>query len=86
MTLQGGDRLVPHTTILEAIEAADFGIVPYPPNPSTVHSTPNQTLRIPRHWLPMLLVDHPDWVARCAPYARGGRRFNPENLMAKESR
>ncbi|HEY5746073.1 MAG TPA: hypothetical protein VIU12_08360 [Chryseolinea sp.] len=81
VTLQGGDRLVPHTTILEAIGAADFGIVSYPPNPSTVHSTPTKLYEYLAYRLPMLLVDHPDWVARCAPY-RAAVTFNPENFDA----
>jgi glycosyltransferase involved in cell wall biosynthesis len=81
VTLQGGDRLVPHAAILDAIQAADFGIVSYPPNPSTLHSTPTKLYEYLAYRLPMLLVDHPDWVARCAPY-RAAVIFNPENVVA----
>jgi hypothetical protein len=82
VTLQGGDRLVPHTEIVDAIRAADFGIVSYPPNPSTVHSTPTKLYEYLGYRLPMLLIDHPDWVARCAPY-HAAVTFNPENFDAR---
>ena len=81
VTLQGGDRLVPHTAILDAIQRADFGIVSYPPNPSTLHSTPTKLYEYLAYRLPMLLIDHPDWVARCAPY-RAAVAFNPEDFNA----
>lgn len=79
VTLQGGDRLVPHTAILESIQAADFGIVSYPPNPSTLNSTPTKLYEYLAYRLPMLLIDHPAWVARCASY-RAAVPFDPENF------
>ena len=79
VTLQGGDQLVPHTAILDAIQTADFGIVSYPPNPSTIHSTPTKLYEYLAYQLPMLLIDHPAWVARCVPY-RAAVVFDPENF------
>ena len=81
VTLQGGDSLVPHTAILESIQAADFGIVSYPANPSTINSTPTKLYEYLAYRLPMLLIDHPAWVARCAPYG-AAVAFDPENFDA----
>jgi len=81
VTLQGGDRLVPHTTILEAIQAADFGIVSYPPNPSTAHSTPTKLYEYLAYRLPMLLIDHPEWMSLCDRY-RAAVTFDPGNFDA----
>ena len=81
VTLQGGDRLVPHTAILESIQAADFGIISYPPNPSTINSIPTKLYEYLAYQLPMLLIDHPAWVARCAPYG-AAVAFDPENFDA----
>jgi hypothetical protein len=66
--LRGGDRLVPHADILAAIQTADVGIVAYPPNPATQNSIPTKLYEYLGYRLPILLIGHPVWLQRCAPY------------------
>jgi hypothetical protein len=67
ITLVGGDQLVPHPAILNAIAQADFGIIAYPPNPSTDGAIPTKLYEYLGYSLPILLTDHPHWLALCAP-------------------
>ncbi len=66
--LTGGDRLVPHPDILAAIQAADVGIIAYPPNPATQNAVPTKLYEYLGYHLPIVLTDHPVWQQRCAPY------------------
>ena len=59
---------VPHLEILKAIQQADFGIIAYPPNPSTENAIPTKLFEYLGYSLPMLLIDHRRWVDRCKPY------------------
>lgn len=67
--LEGGDRLVPHDEIMSAIASADFGIIAYPPNPSTRNTVPTKLYEYLGSQLPILLINHPPWMELCAPYA-----------------
>jgi len=67
ITLTGGEHLVPHPAILEAIGQAHFGIISYPPNPSTDGAIPTKLYEYLGHRLPILLTDHPGWLALCQP-------------------
>lgn len=42
ITVIGGDHLVEHEVILQAIQQADYGLIIYPPNPSTAGSLPTK--------------------------------------------
>ena len=68
ITLVGGDQLVPHSKIMDAIHAADFGIICYPPNPATVNSIPTKLYEYLGSQLPILLINHQPWVEICEPY------------------
>lgn len=53
--LIGGDTLVPHNKILDEISRADFGIVIYPPNPSTQSSIPTKLYEYLALQIPVLI-------------------------------
>jgi hypothetical protein len=65
--LMGGDQLVPHPQILEAIRTASFGIVCYPAAPHTKDKVPTKLYEYLACELPILLQPEPNWVAICAP-------------------
>jgi glycosyltransferase involved in cell wall biosynthesis len=79
ITLIGGDRLVPHREIIEAIAQSDFGVISYPHNPATINSVPTKLYEYLGSKLPMLLIDHPVWTNLAAPYP-AAVVFDPENL------
>jgi glycosyltransferase involved in cell wall biosynthesis len=81
ISLTGGDRLVPHREIMSAIQESDFGIVSYPPNPSTINAIPTKLYEYLGNRLPMLLIQHPSWVNIVAKY-EGAVPFDPDNLDA----
>jgi hypothetical protein len=66
--LIGGDQLVPHHDILKAIEKADYGVISYPPNPSTANSIPTKLFEYLGSHLPILLIHHTPWIDLCSPY------------------
>ncbi len=67
--LTGGDQLVPHETIMEAIGGSHFGIISYPPNPSTRNTMPTKLFEYLGSCLPILLINHAYWVGQCRPYS-----------------
>jgi glycosyltransferase involved in cell wall biosynthesis len=68
--LTGGEELVPHEVILDSIRNADFGIVSYPPNPSTSGSTPTKLYEYLGFQLPMLLISgNTHWQQLCEQYS-----------------
>jgi glycosyltransferase involved in cell wall biosynthesis len=68
ITLVGGDKLIPHRDIMEAIANADFGIIAYPPNPATENSIPTKLYEYLGCKLPILLINHPTWSRLCASF------------------
>ncbi|MDZ7647938.1 MAG: hypothetical protein U5K54_12590 [Cytophagales bacterium] len=44
ISLVGGNTLVPHLQIMDAIASADFGIISYPPSYHIDNRIPDQTL------------------------------------------
>ncbi|MBL7856517.1 MAG: glycosyltransferase [Cyclobacteriaceae bacterium] len=80
ITLIGGDTLVPHPTILQAIQSADAGIVAYTINPSTENSTPTKVYEYFGHQLPIILINHKPWVDLCEPYC-AAIPFDANNIM-----
>ncbi len=65
----GIDQWVPHQKIVEAIQQADYGIIAYPPNPSTQNTIPTKLYEYLGFKLPILLIDHPVWVTVCKPFS-----------------
>lgn len=79
ITLTGGDKLVPHADIVNAIHTSDFGIIAYPPNPSTLNTIPTKLYEYLGCRLPVLLIDHSVWVKTCEPYP-AAIVFNPKHI------
>ncbi len=68
INMTGGNHLVPHVEIMEAIMKADFGIIAYPPSPHTQNSMPTKLYEYVASKLPILLLDHKPWVEFCQKY------------------
>jgi hypothetical protein len=65
ITLIAHERPVSHEKILEAIRKADFGMICYEINPSTMNSIPTKLYEYLGFKLPILLVNHKPWVDFC---------------------
>ena len=61
--LIGGDRLVPHSHILEKISESHIGLLPYRYNPSTFRCIPTKLYEYMAHALPILIQQNPLWQA-----------------------
>lgn len=68
ITLLGGDVIVSHNDIVAAIQSAGFGIIAYPPSPSTSDRVPTKLYEYLANQLPILLIGNPLWVQMCLPY------------------
>lgn len=83
--LIGGDVLVPHDDIIQAIQHSDFGIIAYPLHTSTMNSIPTKLYEYLGYHLPILLINHPPWVERCKPYHAAipfaDGNVDPESLL-----
>jgi len=66
--LIGGDRLVPHSEIVSAIQSHDFGIIAYAENPSIVNSIPTKLYEYLGYQLPILMIDYQPWIEMTKPY------------------
>jgi hypothetical protein len=55
ITLIGGEQLVQHSRILDEVSRADFGIIIYPPNPSTQSSIPTKLYEYLALQLPVMI-------------------------------
>ncbi len=62
ITLLGGDSLIPHAQIMEAIATSDFGLVAYRFSPHIENSIPTKLYEYLGCKLPILLQDHRPWV------------------------
>jgi glycosyltransferase involved in cell wall biosynthesis len=83
ITLVGGDRLVSHDAIMDAIAQADFGLIAYPPNPSTRNTIPTKLFEYLGAGLPILLINHPPWMEFCARYS-AAIVFDPRHIDPAE--
>ena len=63
----GGDQLVPHHRIMDAISEADFGIICYPASPHTQNSIPTKLYEYLACSLPVLIQNHLPWIEITAP-------------------
>jgi glycosyltransferase involved in cell wall biosynthesis len=68
ITLEGGNQLVPHSKIFEAIASADFGIIAYPPSTQIENRIPTKLYEYLACKLPIILQDYKPWAEICAPY------------------
>ena len=67
--LNGGDHLVPHSEIVEAIQKADFGFVLKKPNNGTNdEKILTRLFEYTANQLPILLLNNPTWVEFCAQF------------------
>jgi hypothetical protein len=81
--LIGGNKLVPHRQILEHLQSASAGIISYPSNPSTSGSIPTKLFEYLGLQLPILLINHPNWIDYCAPY-NAAIVFDPAEIDARD--
>lgn len=63
------DSPLPHAEIFRQIESADFGMITYRINPSTINSIPTKLYEYLGCKLPILLVSHKPWIDFCHPYS-----------------
>ncbi|HMG93880.1 MAG TPA: hypothetical protein VK589_27665 [Chryseolinea sp.] len=82
IALKGGNTIVPHEDILLAIQSADFGVISYPLNPSTINSVPTKLYEYLAFRLPILLIDNTQWQSICDAY-NAAIPFNPDTLSAE---
>ena len=71
ISLTGGDKLVPHSMIIEAIQSANAGIINYHINPSTVNRFPTRIYEYLGNRLPVLIQDHKPWSDMVLKYKGG---------------
>ncbi|MBL3658385.1 glycosyltransferase [Fulvivirga sediminis] len=87
ITLIGGDQLVSHQTILSHIQEADFGIICYPKNRSTINSMPTKLYEYLGNQLPIILQNHERWEQLSQQYNAGiiinFREVNYHELISK---
>jgi len=61
ITLIGGDKLVPHPQILQAIATHDIGLLPYQPDESTFRCIPTKLYEYMAYGLPILMQQNKLW-------------------------
>lgn len=59
---------VPHAQIFKRLHFADFGLVTYQINPSTMNSIPTKLYEYLGFRLPIIMVNHKPWVDFCQRY------------------
>ncbi|PIQ20564.1 MAG: glycosyltransferase [Cytophagales bacterium CG18_big_fil_WC_8_21_14_2_50_42_9] len=81
ITLLGGDEMVPHTDIIQAIDAAHVGLLPYYPHPSLIHCLPTKLFEYLAHALPIIVQQNPVWeniiIAHQAGFSINFQDFDP---------
>jgi glycosyltransferase involved in cell wall biosynthesis len=71
ITLLGGNKLVPHQEVIAKIKQANFGIIFYPSNKSTINSTPTKLYEYLANQLPIIVQNNPKWQALCEAHSAG---------------
>jgi glycosyltransferase involved in cell wall biosynthesis len=74
---------IPHGEIFRHIQMADFGLITYQVNPSTMNSIPTKLYEYLGFKLPILLVNHKPWVDFCYPYS-AAIVFDPAHFDAAQ--
>lgn len=72
---------IPHAEIFKYIQNADFGLITYEINPSTMNSIPTKLYEYLGFRLPVLLVNHKPWVEFCLPHS-AAVVFDPHHFDA----
>lgn len=81
--LNGGDHLVPHAEIIEAIQKADFGFVLKKPNGGmNDEKLLTRLFEYTANKLPILLLNNPTWITFCQTY-NAAVVIDPANFAAK---
>ncbi|HNP16790.1 MAG TPA: hypothetical protein PKL31_00040 [Fulvivirga sp.] len=87
ITLQGGDNLVEHSAILDAINNADFGLIYYPPNVANDNAIPTKLYEYLSAELPILMEDKPSFISITAKYPAAividFNDYNSEQILAQ---
>jgi glycosyltransferase involved in cell wall biosynthesis len=68
ITLIGGDWLVPHGKILEAIATSDFGLMAYRTSLHIQNKIPTKLYEYLGCQLPIILQEYGPWAEMCQPY------------------
>ena len=71
ITLTGGNKLVAHREVIAKIKQANFGIIFYPSNKSTINSTPTKLYEYLANQLPIIVQNNPKWQAVCKVHSAG---------------
>ena len=71
INLFGGSELIPHAEIILKIGEANFGIICYPYNKSTINSTPTKLYEYLANQLPFIIQNHHKWQSICEEYSAG---------------
>jgi glycosyltransferase involved in cell wall biosynthesis len=77
--LVGGEHHVSHTTIINHIYQADFGIIAYPPNVATHDKFPTKLFEYLEAQLPIILTPNPLLESFCESYG-ASINVNPDSL------
>lgn len=85
--LNGGDHLVPHSEIIDAIQKADFGFVlKQPSNGMNDEKLLTRLFEYTANKLPILLLNNPTWVSFCdqfnAAIVLEPNSLNPEDILS----
>lgn len=67
--LTGGNFLVPHAQIVEAIQQSDAGFIYYPPSPHTINSVPTKLYEYLAYQLPIITQPNELWESIWRPCA-----------------
>ena len=81
--LIGGDQHVPHSSIMNHMQSADFGIIAYPPNPATHDKLPTKLFEYLGTHLPIILTPNPLLESYCSRYD-AAVKINPDSLNVEE--
>ncbi|QNF34849.1 glycosyltransferase [Adhaeribacter swui] len=87
ITLIGGDKLVPHSQIVNEISTSQVGLLPYQPHPSTFRCIPTKLFEYLANGLPVLVQENPYWVERVNSNQAGimlhFKNFNAAEILKK---
>ncbi|OEK04420.1 glycosyltransferase family protein [Roseivirga misakiensis] len=84
ISLNGGDHLVPHTEIVEAIHQADFGFVfKKANNGMNDEKLLTRLFEYTANKLPILLINNPNWISFCQSF-NAAVTIDPYNFVPEE--
>jgi glycogen synthase len=83
VNLIGGDKLVPHHQILQAISDSHVGLLPYQPHPSTAGCIPTKLYEYMAQALPIVVTPNPLWQELVTQF-NAGLAIDFDNFPAQE--